>query len=198
MLWFKGRVIRTTDEHPFRVDGKGFTAAGELKAGDQLLGADKSKLPVENVVETGDTETVYNFCVADWHTYFVGKEDWDFEVWVHNACGAGGANGPISQGQNGKPAGSYRPPTKLPQTPDGVPIPSSPYPHTQIGTTTGRKGQYTAAREFGPDGVPIRDIHFTDHGRPNVPGHTIPHQHTFGPNPTGGTQIRGNAEPFIP
>ena len=58
-----------------------------MKAGDQLLAADKSKLPVENVSKTGDTETVYNFRVADWHTYFVGKEDWDFEVWVHNACG---------------------------------------------------------------------------------------------------------------
>ena len=88
----QGRVIRTTSEHPFWVDGKGWTAAGELKAGDQLLGADKSKLPVESVVETEDTETVYNFRVADWHTYFVGNEHWDFEVWVHNAC-ASGANG---------------------------------------------------------------------------------------------------------
>ena len=88
----QGRAIRTTGEHPFWVDGKGWTAAGELKAGDQLLGADKSKLPVESVVETEDTETVYNFRVADWHTYFVGNEHWDFEVWVHNAC-ASGANG---------------------------------------------------------------------------------------------------------
>ena len=86
----QGRVIRTTDEHPFWVDGKGWTAAGELRAGDNLLAADKSKLQVENVSETGDTETVYNFRVADWHTYFVGSQDWDFEVWVHNACGPGG------------------------------------------------------------------------------------------------------------
>lgn len=179
------------------MDGKGWTPARELKAGDQLLTVNKSKLPVENVVETGDTETVYNFRVADWHTYFVGDKGWDFEVWVHNACGPG-ANGPINQGQTGKPAGSYRPPTDLPQTGPGVPIPSSPYPHTQIGTITGRKGKYTAAREFGPNGVPIRDIHFTDHGRPNVPGHTNPHQHIFSPNPTGGTPNRGGAEPFIP
>ena len=90
----QGRVIRTTDEHPFWVDGKGWTPARELKAGDQLLTVNKSKLAVENVFETGDTETVYNFRVADWHTYFVGSQDWDFEVWVHNACGPGGANGP--------------------------------------------------------------------------------------------------------
>ncbi len=60
------------------------------KSGDHLLTVNKSKLPVENVFETGDTETVYNFRVADWHTYFVGDNGWDFEVWVHNACGAGG------------------------------------------------------------------------------------------------------------
>jgi intein/homing endonuclease len=53
MLWFKGRVIRTTAEHPFWVDGKGWTAAGELKAGDNLLASDKTRLPVENVSEPG-------------------------------------------------------------------------------------------------------------------------------------------------
>ena len=85
----QGRVIRTTSEHPFWVDGKGWTAAGELKAGDNLLTAGSSKLPVEYVSKNRDTETVYNFQVAEWHTYFVGKEDWDFEVWVHNTCGPG-------------------------------------------------------------------------------------------------------------
>ena len=59
------RAFRTTGEHPIGVDGKGWTAAGELIAGDQLLGADKSKLPVESVSESGDAETVYNFWVAD-------------------------------------------------------------------------------------------------------------------------------------
>ena len=57
------------------------------KFGDHLLTVNKSNLPVENVFETGDAETVYNFRVADWHTYFVGYENWDFEVWFHNACG---------------------------------------------------------------------------------------------------------------
>ena len=114
----QGRVIRTTDEHPFWVDGKGWTAAGKLKAGDQLLGADKSKLPVESVSETEDTETVYNFRVADWHTYFVGDKGWDFEIWVHNACspGLGGQNqNPIQTGSfsiwdwTGYPAGLPKP-----------------------------------------------------------------------------------------
>ena len=106
--------------------------------------------------------------------------------------GAKAANAP-----SGNPAGSYRPSTPLPRGPNGELIPSSPYPHTQLGTEIGRKvGPYTAAREFGPNGQPIRDIHFTDHGRPNIPGHTIPHQHRHIQMPTGGTPQFGPAEPF--
>jgi hypothetical protein len=26
--------------------------------------------------------------VADYHTYFVGREEWGFAVWAHNTCGA--------------------------------------------------------------------------------------------------------------
>jgi hypothetical protein len=96
------------------------------------------------------------------------------------------------------PAGTYRPLNPLPRGRNGEMVPSSQYPHTQLGTETGRKvGPYTAAREFGPDGQPLRDIHFTDHGRPNVPGHTNPHQHRHIPTPTGGTPEYGPAEPFI-
>ena len=29
--------------------------------------------------------TLYNLRVADWHTYFVGKPDWGFSLWAHNA-----------------------------------------------------------------------------------------------------------------
>lgn len=50
------------------------------------------------------------------------------------------------------------------------------------------------AREFDEKGKPIRDIAFTDHGRAD---HTNPHQHIYRPNPTGGTPIRGNAEPSL-
>jgi hypothetical protein len=97
------------------------------------------------------------------------------------------------------PSGTYRPDTPLPRDVHGQMVPSSPYPHTQLGTEIGRKvGPYTAAREFGPDGKPIRDIHFTDHGRPNVRGHTNPHQHRHIPCLTGGTPEYGQAEPLVP
>ena len=96
-------------------------------------------------------------------------------------------------------AGSYRPDSPLPRGTKGELLPSSPQPHTQLGTEIGRKvGPYTAAREFGSDGQPLRDIHFTDHGRPNVPGHVKPHQHRHIPNPTGGTPEYRPAEPFTP
>lgn len=67
-------------------------------------------------------------------------------------------------------------------------------PHTQLGTKAGSKGKYRQAREFDADGRAVRDIDFTDHGRPDV--HTNPHQHRFEPNPTGGTMRRGDPEPL--
>jgi len=43
--------------------------------------------------------------------------------------------------------------------------------------------------------VHIKDIDFTDHGRPTF--HPNPHQHTYVPNPTGGTMQRNPiAEPI--
>src|SRR5207302_1082184 len=29
---------------------------------------------------------VYNLRISDYHTYFVGCEEWGFSVWAHNAC----------------------------------------------------------------------------------------------------------------
>jgi len=93
--------------------------------------------------------------------------------------------------------GSYRPPNALPREKNGEMVPSSPNPHTQLGTETSRKaGDYTAAREWGANGQPVRDIHFTDHGRPSVPGHVNPHQPQHIPNPTGGTPQYGPAKPY--
>ena len=167
---------------------------------------------------------VYNFRVSEYQTYYVTQNIDGTPLLVHNArCGVGANstnNGSLkaksgdleeaarkarefnpkpgkSVAPSGNPAGSYRPSTPLPRGPNGELIPSSPYPHTQLGTEVGRKvGPYTAAREFGPNGQPIRDIHFTVHGRLNIPGHMIPHQHRHIQMPTGGTPQFGPAEPF--
>jgi hypothetical protein len=68
---------------------KGWVAAKDLLKGDLLRRKDGSVAVVEEVFDTGVEETVYNCSVADYHTYFVGGEDWGFSVWAHNtSCDA--------------------------------------------------------------------------------------------------------------
>ncbi len=81
-----GEVIETTPEHPFYVKGKGWTSAGELEIGDLVASEKDTWLPIEDLLATGELDTVYNLRVADFHTYFVGNRDAVFNVWVHNAC----------------------------------------------------------------------------------------------------------------
>ncbi len=79
-----GQVIRTTAEHPFWVRGKGWTAGWELRVGDELSSHDGRWTAVEDLLDTGEWETVYNVRVAEHHTYFVGGEIWGFAIWSHN------------------------------------------------------------------------------------------------------------------
>ncbi|MEU7584242.1 RHS repeat-associated core domain-containing protein [Streptomyces sp. NPDC041068] len=95
------------------------------------------------------------------------------------------------------PYGQGFPDRKLPRDKHGNPAPdpaAEGYPHTQLGIKPGRRDRYAQAREFDADGQPVRDIDFTDHGRPQ--NHDNPHQHRYLPNPTGGTRQRGPAEPL--
>lgn len=94
-----GRLIEVTPEHPLFVAGRGWTPVGEVVAGDRLSAIDgASRLPlgpegwlvVESNESTGRYDTVYNFRVADHHTYFVGTPAWGFGVWVHNSYGTVG------------------------------------------------------------------------------------------------------------
>jgi hypothetical protein len=79
-----GRMIRTTAEHPFFVAGRGWVPCHELKVGDRLLTEDGAWVAVEAVEDTGEWVTVYNLRIADYHTYFVGCDEWGFSVWAHN------------------------------------------------------------------------------------------------------------------
>ena len=94
-------VITTTPGHPFWVSGIGWTHAGDLRAGDQVVSANSISdagamallasgqatlyevAAVSQVVRRG---TVFNFEVQDFHTYFVGHSG----AWVHNTskCGS--------------------------------------------------------------------------------------------------------------
>ena len=79
------RMIRTTAEHPFWVDGRGWTAAKLLMEGDLLISHHGLKFVLGGVSATGAFDTVYNLRVADYHTYFIGAADWGFSIWAHNA-----------------------------------------------------------------------------------------------------------------
>ena len=79
------RILKTTAEHPFWVEGKGWTAAGHLQVGDELLDQHGNWLPVTDLHDTGVAEPVYNCRVAEYHTYFTGHStDGPWAVWAHN------------------------------------------------------------------------------------------------------------------
>ena len=79
-----GEEIICTPTHPFYVPVKGWTVACELRAGDRLQLVNGEYVVIEQVQhEILETPvTVYNFEVADFHTYYVG----DTGVLVHNKC----------------------------------------------------------------------------------------------------------------
>jgi hypothetical protein len=79
----RGTVLRTTPEHPFWVENKGWTQAGVLEPGDRLRTANGWTIVTE-LFDTGDYETVYNVRVADYHTYFVSDHPAGDGVWAHN------------------------------------------------------------------------------------------------------------------
>jgi RHS repeat-associated protein len=78
-------VVTSTEEHPFYVEGRGWTPVRDLQPGDRLVDPKGGPVSVLGVRETGRTETVYNFTVEELHSYHVGVE----AAWllVHNECG---------------------------------------------------------------------------------------------------------------
>lgn len=85
-------TLLTTPEHPFRI-GNRWVGAGMLQKGDALQQVEvataanvpylpRANLEVDSIAALDTTATVYNFEVADFHTYFVGRQG----VWVHNSC----------------------------------------------------------------------------------------------------------------
>jgi hypothetical protein len=79
-----GQTITTTPEHPFYVPTKGWTEAGQLREGDELVQYSDKKAIIENVKYENlkSPISVYNIEVEDWHTYYVSKN----MVLVHNTC----------------------------------------------------------------------------------------------------------------
>jgi intein/homing endonuclease len=90
-----GETVRTTDVHPFWVEGKGWTNAGEIAAGDVLATKDGKQLtviastsepqggpimPASLSTKPHGTTTVYDLEVANTHTFFVSPQ----KILVHN------------------------------------------------------------------------------------------------------------------
>ncbi len=87
-----GRVVETlrgTPEHPFFTTDKGMVGMGHLRVGERVISRTGPALRVASVVPESKPGgfKVYNFEVADDHTYFVGKANGG--TWVHNACTIG-------------------------------------------------------------------------------------------------------------
>lgn len=85
-LTLEDQVIETTDNHPFWVEGKGWVLAVNLQVGDKLQQSNGNTLTIDNIkiVKHDELVKVYNFTVADFHTYYVSS----LGIWVHNInCG---------------------------------------------------------------------------------------------------------------
>lgn len=76
--------IDTTTNHPFYVIGKGWVAAGDLAASDEVYNLDGTTSTIlgSEIEVLDEPVLVYNLEVEDFHSYFVGC----VPVLVHNVC----------------------------------------------------------------------------------------------------------------
>jgi hypothetical protein len=98
-LHVAGQRLKTTAEHPFYVVGQGWVPAGMLQIGDRLLTQDGRAVPVEGVAPSGQRVTVYNWRIAEYHTYYVSAAETSPSLWAHNAdynVGAGASEAPTT------------------------------------------------------------------------------------------------------
>ena len=97
--------LRTTDEHPFWVPGKGWITAGRLSVGERLLQSDGTiaTLGLTRRDECPEGIPVYNFQVEELHNYFVAQrpESHGFLL-VHNDCWMEAYNRFVRNGQQGQ------------------------------------------------------------------------------------------------
>ena len=87
-LTIDGEEIETTPEHPFYVEGKGWTDAEDLQPGDDIRQADGSTGEVESIAIEETSQEMYNLTVDEAHTFFVGDGQW----LVHNCADASGVH----------------------------------------------------------------------------------------------------------
>lgn len=75
-------IIKTTNDHPFFIAGR-WLRVKNLHTGDSVITYNRSKILISGIERVAQRTTVYNFEVADYHSYYVS----DQQVLVHNnAC----------------------------------------------------------------------------------------------------------------
>ena len=80
MITVDGEEIETTPDHPFYVYAGKWRAAGELRVGTELTDVNGNPKIIEKIEVVSGQVTVYNFEVADSHTYYVSSQ----HLLVHN------------------------------------------------------------------------------------------------------------------
>jgi YD repeat-containing protein len=76
-----GETIEATGDHPFYVQGKGWTPARECGIGTSIVTRAGPSVQVEAVERHERDETVFNLTIEDDYSFFVGKTG----AWTHNA-----------------------------------------------------------------------------------------------------------------
>jgi Flp pilus assembly pilin Flp len=103
----QSETITVTPNHPFWVEGRGWTAAEELAT--DAAWSPEGPLSASSTYGRTDPITVYNLEVEGDHTYFIGRS----HALVHNAGGVGGAPAVCPGGGGGgaasEPAPSWTP-----------------------------------------------------------------------------------------
>jgi hypothetical protein len=80
-----GQVLQTTKEHPFWVEGIGWRPTAFLQVGDRLRTRAGRLVVVEEVADSNSVTTVYNWRIADYHTYYTSATQDGQSLWAHNA-----------------------------------------------------------------------------------------------------------------
>ena len=79
-IYFGDQVIEATNDHPFFIGGK-WLEVEKLSNGDELTLYSGKRVAIDSIIFEKGVFTVYNFEVADFHTYYVSGE----QVLVHNS-----------------------------------------------------------------------------------------------------------------
>jgi len=91
----RAQELKTTNEHPFFVEGEGWIAANRLRPGQKVVQSDGRLGTVLSSTHEPHPEgvPVFNFEVEDVHNYFVAQDLASLPILVHNACSNPGRAG---------------------------------------------------------------------------------------------------------